>query len=114
MLGKSLRRFVRLALVTSIVLVATMFFKIVTPTGYIHLGDGIIYAATLAFGGGFAAVAGGLGSAMADVMGDFVAWAPWTLAIKAVAGYLLGNLAQVGSGVLIVHFLAPVLSRIGG
>jgi uncharacterized membrane protein len=51
---------------------------------------------------------------MADVMGDFVAWAPWTLAIKAVAGYLLGNLAQVGSGVLIVHFLAPVLSRIGG
>lgn len=113
MSGESLRRFVRLALVTSIVLVATMFFKIVTPTGYIHLGDGIIYAAALAFGG-FAAVAGGLGSAMADVMGDFVAWAPWTLAIKAAAGYLLGNLAQVGSGMLIGHFLAPLLSRIGG
>ncbi|MGE5580453.1 MAG: ECF transporter S component [Bacillota bacterium] len=156
MRDQDLRKVVRLALVASVVLVATMYLKWPTATGYIHLGDGIIYGAALAFGPGFAAVSGGLGSAMADVLGSYVNWAPWTLVIKAVAGWMigrighgqgqrrqllamiagaawtvagyatatsimfspaaalgesLGNLAQVGSGIVIGTVLAPVLAR---
>ena len=157
MQNQSLRKLTRLALVASLVLVATMFLKMTTPTGYIHLGDGVIYGAALAFGPSFAAISGGLGSAMADILGGYANWAPWTLVIKAVAGWLigklgynqgrtrqllamiagaawtvagyaaatsimfspkaaiaesLGNLAQVGSGIVIGLFLGPVLSRL--
>lgn len=157
MQDQGIRKLVRLALVASVVLVATHFLKVPTPTGYIHLGDGVIYGAALAFGPSFAAVSGGIGSALADIVGGYAVWAPWTLIIKAVAGYLIGkigwgqprqrqttaaivgaawtvagyavvssimyspaaalgeslaNLVQVGSGVLIGLFLAPILSRI--
>lgn len=157
MRDQDLRKAVRLALVASVVLVSTMYLKWPTATGYIHLGDGVIYGAALAFGPAFAAVSGGLGSAMADVLGGYVSWAPWTLIIKAVAGYIigklgygrgqtmqvtamiagavwtvagyaavtsmmfspkaaigesLGNLAQVGSGIVIGLFLGPVLSKL--
>jgi uncharacterized membrane protein len=157
MQDQSIRKITRLALVASVVLVATMFLKVTTPTGYVHLGDGVIYGAALAFGPSFAAVSGGLGSAMADVLGGYVNWAPWTLVIKAVAGWVigklgynrgrgrqivamvvgaawtvagyaagtsvmfspkaamaesLGNMVQVGSGIVIGLFLGPVLSRL--
>jgi uncharacterized membrane protein len=94
---------------------------------------------------------------MADVLGGYVNWAPWTLVIKAVAGWVigklgynrgrgrqivamvvgaawtvagyaagtsvmfspkaamaesLGNMVQVGSGIVIGLFLGPVLSRL--
>jgi len=143
-----------LALVAAVVLVATMFLKVPTPTGYVHLGDGVIYAAALALGPSFAAVSGGVGSSLADILGGYFNWWPWTLVIKAVAGWLigklgygrerprqllamalgalwtiagyaagtsvmyspaaalgesLGNLVQVGSGVVIGLVLAPVL-----
>ncbi len=157
MQDQGIRKIVRLALVASVVVVATHFLKVPTPTGYVHLGDGVIYGAALAFGASFAAVSGGIGSALADIVGGYAVWAPWTLIIKAVAGYLIGkigcgqsrqrqtaaaiagaawtvagyavvssimyspaaalgeslaNLVQVGSGVLIGLFLAPILSRI--
>lgn len=154
MQGTSLRRITHLALVASVVLVATMFLKVPTPTGYIHLGDGVIYAAALAFGPSFAAISGGIGSSLADILGGYFNWWPWTLVIKAVAGWTigkigyghprsrqllgmlagavwtvfgyavgsslmyspkaaigesLGNLVQVGSGVVIGLVLGPVL-----
>ena len=41
---------VTLSLVSALVLVATMFLKMPTATGYIHLGDGIIYSVSMALG----------------------------------------------------------------
>ncbi len=81
-----------LGLVTSIVLVSTMFLKLPTATGYIHLGDGVIYATGLALGPFAGAVSAALGSALADVIGGYAAWAPWTFAIKGIAGYIVGKL----------------------
>lgn len=89
------RRIVLLALVSSVTLVATMFLKLQTPTGYIHLGDGVIYGAALAFGPTFAAISGAIGSSMADVLGGYVMWAPWTFVIKGVAGYIIGKLGSL-------------------
>lgn len=85
---------VTLGLVTSVVLVSTMFLKLPTATGYIHLGDGVIYAASLAFGGLPGAISGALGSSLADVLGGYAAWAPWTFIIKGLAGYIAGKLGH--------------------
>lgn len=89
-----LKRFVLLAVVASLVLVATSFLKVPTPTGYVHLGDGIIYAAAIAFGPSFAAVSGAVGSTLADVLGGYFIWAPWTFIIKGVAGLIIGKMGH--------------------
>ena len=73
-----LLRLVTLSLLTAVVLIATMFLKLPTATGYIHLGDGIIFSVSLALGGLTGAVSGALGSFLADVLRVPV-WAPWTL-----------------------------------
>ena len=86
---------VTLSLLTAVVLVATMFLKLPTATGYIHLGDGVIYSVSMAFGGFAGAVSGALGSFLADILGGYPAWAPWTFVIKGVAGYIA---AMVGHG----------------
>ncbi len=86
-----LRTSVTLGLVTSIVLVSTMFLKLPTATGYIHLGDGVIYATSLVLGTFPGAISGALGSGLADILGGYPAWAPWTFVIKGVAGYIVGK-----------------------
>lgn len=91
MQDQGLRKITRLALVASVVLVATMFLKVPTPTGYVHLGDGVIYGAALAFGPTFAAISGAIGSSLADILGGYAMWWPWTLVIKGVAGWVIGK-----------------------
>ncbi|HAF67041.1 MAG: ECF transporter S component [Bacillota bacterium] len=85
---------VTLSLVSALVLVATMFLKMPTATGYIHLGDGIIYSVSMALGTLAGAVSGALGSVLADILGGYPAWAPWTFVIKGVAGYIAGKLGH--------------------
>ncbi|HHT84813.1 MAG: ECF transporter S component [Bacillota bacterium] len=89
-----LLRLVTLSLLTAVVLIATMFLKLPTATGYIHLGDGIIFSVSLALGGLTGAVSGALGSFLADVLGGYPAWAPWTFVIKGIAGFITGKLGH--------------------
>ena len=46
----------------------------------------------LLFGRRAGATAGGLGSAMADLLGGYPHWAPFTLIIKGIEGYVVGAL----------------------
>jgi uncharacterized membrane protein len=82
------------ALGAALVAVATAFLKIPIPTGYgyIHLGDGLIYGIAVSLGPGLAAVSGGLGSGVADLLAGYPVWAPWSVAIKGLTGYLVGIL----------------------
>lgn len=86
----SVRSLTLAAIVTSIVMVATMFLKVPTPTGYVHLGDGVIFAVSLAFGPILGGLSGAVGSAMADVLSGYAMWAPWTFFIKGGAGVIAG------------------------
>ncbi|MDR2657710.1 MAG: ECF transporter S component [Oscillospiraceae bacterium] len=77
-------------LLTAMVFLFTYFIKIpAPPSGYIHLGDGIIFLAGEIIGP-FAAVCAGLGSALADVAGGYAVYAVPTLAIKAAMGAIAG------------------------
>ncbi|GHU67141.1 membrane protein [Clostridia bacterium] len=77
-------------LLTALIFIFTYFIKLpAPPNGYIHLGDGIIFLAGTMIGP-FAAVCAGLGSALADMAGNYVVYIVPTFAIKAVMGAIAG------------------------
>lgn len=90
------RHLARNALFTALVAVATMVIRIPNPAtqGYINLGDTMIFTVALVFGGRSGAIAGGLGSGLADGLGGYFLWAPWTVIIKGLEGFLVGALAS--------------------
>ncbi len=73
-------------LMTALVLIATLFFKIPVPftNGYVHLGDSMIFVAAIILGWKGGAFAAGVGSAFADILGGYTHWALPTLIIKAL------------------------------
>ena len=63
--------------VTVVVLVTTMFIRVPLPSkGYFNFGDVAVVFAGLLLGRQFGAFAGGVGSALADVLGGFAIFAP--------------------------------------
>ena len=88
------RELARLSLLTALTAVATMIVKVPTPAtkGYVNLGDSMVFVSALLFGAKTGAIAGGLGSSLADLLGGYLLWAPMTLFIKGVEGLLVGKL----------------------
>jgi len=84
------------ALLIALVTVCTMVFQIpVSATqGYIHLGDSMILLIGVFFGARYGMVAGGIGSALADLLSGYAHWVPFTLIIKGLMGWLIGKIAQ--------------------
>lgn len=72
----------------SMACVATMVIKIPIPAtgGYINLGDSIVLLSGVVLGPLYGGLAAGLGSALADLLGGYVAFAPATLYIKSTYG----------------------------
>ena len=87
---------VMMGLMTCLVIVSTMFIKIPIPMtqGYVHLGDSMIFLAVLILGKKNGSLAAGVGSAMGDILGGYAMWAPWTLVIKFVMGWILGSFVE--------------------
>ncbi len=79
-------------LMMALVTVSTMVFIIPVPftSGYIHLGDSMIFLSVLILGYRYGAVAAGVGSALADVFVGYANWAPWTLCIKGIMALMMG------------------------
>ena len=82
-------------LLIALVAVCTMIFQIpVSATqGYVHLGDSMILLVGVFFGARYGLVAGGIGSALADILSGYAHWAPFTLIIKGLMGWLIGKIA---------------------
>jgi len=72
--------------------VATMIIQIPTPAtqGYINLGDTMVMLAGTLFGSIVGGLSGGIGSALADLLSGYAHWAPFTLVIKGIEGYIAG------------------------
>ena len=85
------RRIAYAAVFTALVFAATLVSVSVPATeGYFNLGESMVYAAAVLGGPWVGAVAGGLGSALADVYLGYGKYAPGTLVIKGVEGALAG------------------------
>ena len=83
------------AVLTALVAAATLLIRVPVPAtqGYINLGDAVVIAAALLFGPRTGLIAGGIGSALADWLGGYAHWAPFTLIIKGLEGFLVGIIA---------------------
>jgi uncharacterized membrane protein len=94
--GHTIKRIVPAALLAALTTAATLVIRIPTPTlGYIHPGDGMVLLCGILLGPGLGAAAAGLGSMLADLLGGFPAWAPGTLAIKALTALVSGALYRL-------------------
>ncbi len=89
------REFALLALFIALVAVATMIVRIPIPqtTGYMNLGDSMVLLTGIFFGPLMGFMAGGIGSALADIIGGYPQWALWTLVIKGLEALLVGLFA---------------------
>ncbi len=70
--------------------VLTMAVRIPTPTkGYLNLGDCAVLFSGWLLGPVYGAIAGGVGSAMADLLAGYPAYVPGTLLIKALMALII-------------------------
>lgn len=93
----NMREFAQLGLFIALVAVCTMIVRYPIPqtNGYVNLGDSMVLLSACFFGpvGGF--IAGGIGSALADILGGFPQWAMWTLIIKGFEALIVAGLIIV-------------------
>ena len=78
----------------ALVCIGTMVIQIPIPLGYAHLGDAVILLVGVFLGPAAGAAAGGIGSALADLLTGYAQWVPTTLITKALMGLLIGYLAR--------------------
>ncbi len=71
------------AVFMALIIVFTSFIKVpIGVSGYVHLGDLMIYLCASTLPLPYALVAAGVGGAVSDVIAGYPAWAPFTLVIK--------------------------------
>lgn len=95
--GSTAFRVAVLAVLTAVTAVFTYLIRIpIAPTrGYLNLGDVAIYFTAFTFGPVSALVAGGLGTALADLLAGYAQWAPISLFVHGLQGLVAGLLASV-------------------
>ncbi len=81
------------AMMAALVCVMTMVIHIPIPLGYAHLGDAFILLTVLFVGKKSGIWAGGIGSALADLLTGYAYWAIPTFFIKTLMAYFVGCIA---------------------
>jgi len=84
------------AVFTPLVCIATMIFSVYVPhtRGFFNIGETMVYITALLFGPLTGAFAGGVGSALADILLGYTQYWPGTLIIKACEGAIVGFLGR--------------------
>jgi len=85
-----------IGLFAALTIVLTIIIQIPVPatSGYINIGDAAVMLSGLLFGPAIGGIAGGLGSALADIITGYAFYAPWTLIIKGFEGFLAGFISR--------------------
>lgn len=87
------------AVFTALVFLSTYLFQIPIPAtqGYFNLGDIMIFISALTFGPATGGFAGGIGSSLSDALSGFGVFAPFTLVIKGLEGFVAGAISRRGA-----------------
>jgi uncharacterized membrane protein len=81
------------AVFTAFVAAATSLFAINLPMGYFNIGEVMVYTSALLMGPYVGAFAGGVGSMLSDLSLGYPQYAPGTLVIKGIEGFIVGYLS---------------------
>lgn len=95
-MNNNLKKLILAALFAALSCVATMSIRIPTPgtSGYIHPGDAIVILSGVILGPVWGFLAGGIGSALSDLIGGYFIYVPITFVIKGLVAFAAGLLYQ--------------------
>lgn len=78
--------------------VFTAFINVKLPIaangGLIHLGNVPLFIAAIVYGKKVGALAGGIGMGLFDLLSGWTLWAPFTVVIVGLMGYVVGSIAH--------------------
>lgn len=100
MRNKDTQRIVMSGMFIALVYIAT-WINIPFPGavgGLVHLGTLVMFVISLKFGKKMGAISGGIGMALFDVTSPWASWAPGTLVIRLLMGYVIGWIAEDKNG----------------
>ncbi|MDD6054543.1 MAG: ECF transporter S component [Clostridiales bacterium] len=80
------------AIFCALIFVATAFIKVPVAIGYFNLGDAFLLISAVCCGPFGGAIGGMIGCALADVIGGYAVYAPFTFVVKGVEGLICGLL----------------------
>lgn len=83
-------RIVLAGLFAALTCVATMIIRIPTFKGYVHIGDCMVIASGVILGPAVGALAAGIGSMLADLLGGYYVFSMATFVIKFGAAFVAG------------------------
>jgi len=88
------------AIMAALVCATTLLIQIPIPAtqGFFNVGDAMVMVASLTFGPIVGFFAGGFGSSLADLIGGWYVWIPFTLVIKGLEGFLAGSIMVLDDG----------------
>ena len=89
-----------LAILIAVTALFTYIIRIpIAPTrGYINFGDVAIFFTAILFGPWTAFIAGGVGTALADLISGYAQWAPFTFFAHGLQGLFIGLVIKAGLG----------------
>lgn len=115
-MNKQVKEITLTALATALVFVTTMYIKIPNNLGgYFNLGESMIMLFCAVLNPFYAFVAGGIGSALADVAGGYAQYALPTMIIKGVEAVFISLLfMKFGKSSRYVAYFCSILIMVSG
>ena len=113
-MNNNLKKLLLAALFAALSCVATMSIRIPTPGtgGYIHPGDAIVILSGVILGPVWGFLAGGIGSALSDLIGGYFIYVPITFVIKGLVALAAGLLYQKVGKNQKSRYIAVILSGV--
>lgn len=101
---------------TALSYVVTAFVQIPIPAtgGYINVGDLMVMFTALLFGPIVGGISGGVGPMIADILSPYSIYAPATLIIKGIEGFIIGFIANPKDKNLRISYRDIIAVIIGG
>lgn len=116
MKNNNTKNIVLIGMMVALVTVGT-FINIPTPGnigGLVHLGTLVTFAVAIKYGPKYGALAGGIGAMIFDIYFIYLLWAPATLLIRLLMGYLVGKIAMDVKGKGSNHMKNLIATVVGG
>lgn len=112
MYSKKNQQLIITGLMTSLIFIGTRAIQIPTLTGYIHLGDAMIFIASILLNWKYAAFAAGVGSSFADLSSGYTQYAIPTLIIKGIMCIIISYSCKGQNSFTSIIMKNPVVFKI--